>query len=68
MPRFYRNQFTPWQPSKQVFQVVPADLSTINSMVIVTERKPSTEAQSTLETGSAMIANLSIARNCKEEW
>lgn len=32
MPRFYRNQFTPWQPDKQVFQVLPMDLSTINAM------------------------------------
>lgn len=49
MARHYRNQFAPWQPDKQVFQVVPADLSCINSMVILTKSQPFKGAQSQAE-------------------
>jgi hypothetical protein len=64
MPRSYRNQFTPWQPDKQVFQVLPNDLSTINSMVIVTHSAPSKLAQCTVETYSAERANNALWFMC----
>ena len=57
MARYYRNQFAPWQPDKQVFQVLPADLSTINSMVLVTHSTPTRAAQSQVETFSTERVN-----------
>lgn len=60
MPRFYRNQFAPWQPGKQVFQVLPNDLSTINSMVIVTNSAPTKVAQALCENFAAERVNVML--------
>lgn len=64
MPRFYRNQFAPWQPEKQVFQVLPSDLSTINSMVIVTHSVPSKAAQCNIEDYAKERANNALRFMC----
>lgn len=60
MARSYRNQFAPWQPDKQVFQVVPADLSTVNSLVIVTGSKPTRVSQGMVEAFATERANMTI--------
>lgn len=32
MPRFYREQFTKWQPGQTVVTLLPSDLNTLNAM------------------------------------
>lgn len=60
MPTSYRNQFLPWQQDKQVFQVLPVDLSTINSMVIATKSKPTRVSQGMVEAFATERANMTI--------
>jgi ABC-type glycerol-3-phosphate transport system permease component len=64
MPRFYRNQFAPWQPDKQVFQVLPSDLSTINSLVIVTHSTATKAAQSSVEAYATERVNMALWFMC----
>jgi hypothetical protein len=56
----YRNQFAPWQQKKQVFQVIPMDLSTINSMVIVTGSKPGRASQGMVEAYATERVNMAL--------
>lgn len=60
MPTSYRNQFIPWQQDKQVFQVLPVDLSTINSIVIVTGSKPTRVSQGMVEAFATERANMAL--------
>ena len=60
MVKQYRNQFAPWQPDRQVFQVIPVDLSTINNLVLATGSKPTRVSQGMVEAYATERVNMTL--------